>query len=138
MVIYLLLYSFYSFTPSFLECYVNTSHERAALRVSCIVNARGHRVLLAAGVYFGVVAVIAGEAEEVVAGEVDADVLYLQGLYPLLRQGVTYGDVLQAQERGILHCVVDKLHSSYAGGVVHVASLVYFIQACHHSFNASV
>ena len=77
LVIYLLLYSFFSFTPCLLECYIYTTYERAALRVSSVVNAGAHRVLLAAGVHFRVVAVITGEAEEVVAREVDADILYL-------------------------------------------------------------
>ena len=138
MVIYLLLYSFYSFTPSFLECYVNTSHECAALRVSCIVNARGHRVLLAAGVYFGVVAVIAGEAEEVVAGEVDAHVLKPYGPYPLLRQGVAYGYILQAQEIGVLYRVVTEIQLCYSRRIIGSCSGIDFVQTCHYRVCSSV
>lgn len=125
-------------TLNLLECDVNTSHECTCLRICSIVNTRRHRVILAACIHFWVVAVISGDAEQVVAREVYAYILKPDGLNPFLRQSITYGDILETQETCILDCIVTEVHLRYRCRIVNVRSCIDFVQTCHNGFGPTV
>ena len=90
--------SFILYIVMMLECYVDTSHECAALGIGCIVDTWTHGVLLTAGIHFWVISIVASEAEQVVASEVDAHTLKEDTLHPFLWQSVSHGNILHTQE----------------------------------------
>ena len=76
-----------------LKCDVESYSPRAGLRINTIVHAKRGT----AGGYFRVETMILGEREQVLGADIEAQALHHELHGKALREGVSQGDVLQAE-----------------------------------------
>ena len=77
-----------------LEGYIDSRYISATLWIGCIVYARSHRIPLTTCINLGVIARIIGEAQQVIACEIEANSLQEDSLHKALWQSVTNGNIL--------------------------------------------